>query len=337
MTNTNFGGRLKFGLGLAILGLVTLSAPAQAQDTVTGNWDGAILVAGQELPFTMTVKEGDGGLEGFLSIPDQGMNSEPLESFSYAEGAVEFVLNVGESTLVSFTGSLSGTEMGGAVTGPLPEGAEWKMTRTGDAQIASVPTLEVVPDALSFVLGEEASLSVTVRDADGNEIEADRIRYFIRGDGGIAVEDGRVEATAGGESTIIVLAQVNDQTIRQDVEAHVAWPAVIEVQLAGLPSEIQEGNSYRIESTVITDGGYVRSDYRPTLRSSNPSVLTVSSTGSLRATGPGSVTISASAEGVEQSWELSVRESPVRAIELTADRDRARTGDVVHVAARALD
>ncbi|TFG65773.1 MAG: hypothetical protein E4H28_03495 [Gemmatimonadales bacterium] len=201
-----------------------------------------------------------------------------------------------------------------------------------------MPTLEVSPETLSFMVGETPSLSVVVRDPEGNEIEADRIRYFVRGDGGIAVDsDGGVAATAGGQSTIIVLAQIGEQTLRQNVEAQVEWPAIEEVRLAGIPAEIQEGNSYRVEPVVLTKGGYVRTDLQPSMRSSNPSVISVAATGSLRATGAGTATIVASAEGVEESWELSVLESPVRAIELTADRDRARTGDVVHVAAHALD
>lgn len=337
MTRMVNGRRLRGVVALAVLAL-TAPAAAQAQDSVVGNWEGTIAVSGQELPFTMTVMEGDGGFNGFLSISAQGMNNVPLDSFTYADGAVEFVLDAGAPELVRFVGTRSGGEMSGSVTGPLPEGAEWSATWSGEAELAAVPTLEVVPEALSFVVGETPSLSVVVRDSEGNEIEADRLRFFVRGDGGVAVQDDRtVVATAGGESTIIVLAQVGDQTIREDIDTQVAWPAIEEIQLAGIPSEIQEGNSYRVESIVLTEGGYVRTDLQPSLRSSDPSVIAVSATGSLRASGPGRATIVASAEGVEESWDLSVRESPVRAIELTADRELARTGDVVHLVARTFD
>ena len=337
MANTNYGRRLFGVLGLAVLALVTFAAPVRAQDTVTGNWDGAIAVGGQELPFVITVKEDGSGYEAFVSIPAQGINNVPADSISYADGEVLFSFDVGAPELVSFIGTHSGTEMTGTLSGPLPEGATWTATRTGDAQLARLSTLEIEPEALSFMVGETASLVIVVRDPDGNEIEADRIRYFIRGDGGVTVDEGTVTATRGGESRIIVLAQVGDQQLRQNVEAEVTWPPVEEVQLVGLPSELQEGNSYRVEPVVITEGGYVRDDLQPSLRSSNPSVVAISSTGSLRATGAGNATLMVSVEGVEQSWELSVRESPVRAIELTADRERARTGDVVHVTARALD
>ncbi len=337
MTNTNTGRRLFGGLGLAVLALATFAAPAHAQDTIDGKWEGALSVAGQELPFTLTVQQGDDGIEGYFSIPAQGLNNSPLESISYEDGSVEFLLNVGAPELVSFVGTRSGTEMAGTVSGPLPEGSEWTATRTGDAELVRLPTMEVQPEALSFMVGETAILSIVVRDPDGNEIEADRIRYFIRGDGSVTVDEGTVTATKGGESTIIVLAQAAGETIRQNIGTHVSWPPVESVQLGGLPSEFQEGNSYRVESTVITEGGYVRDDLQPSLRSSNLSVISISSTGSLRATGPGKATVVASAEGVEEAWEFSVSESPVRAIELTADRERARTGDVVHVTARALD
>ncbi len=338
MTRTD-GGRRHHGLlGLTILALVAAAGPVQAQESVAGNWEGAISVGGQELPFTMTVREGDGGYEGFLSIAAQGMNNVPLDSFALSDDVVEFVLDAGAPELVTFVGTRSGPEMGGSVTGPLPDGAEWSASWSGEAELAAVPTLEVAPESLAFMVGETPKLSVVVRDSEGNEIEADRIRYFVRGDGGVGVQDdGMVVATAGGESTIIVLALVGDHTLRHNIETEVAWPAIEQIQLAGVPSEIQEGNSYRVESTVLTEGGYVRTDLQPSLRSSDPSVIAVSATGALRAAGPGRAILVASAEGVEESWELAVRESPVRAIQLTADRERARTGDVVHVAARALD
>ncbi len=337
MKSTNIVQRLVGGLGLAVLALVILAVPAQAQEPVIGTWEGTISVSGQELPFILTLQQGDSGYDAFISIPDQGMNNTPLDSFSYADGEVTFAFDAGAPELVVFAGNGSGTELAGTVTGPLPEGAEWTATWAGDAGLVRLPTLEVEPEALSFMVGETASLSVVVRDPDGNEIEADRIRYFVRGDGGVTVDEGTVAATKGGESTIIVLVQVGEESIRRNVDAHVAWPPIEQVRLEGLPSELQEGNSYRVEPTVITEGGYVRDDLQPSLRSSNPSVIAVSSTGSIRATGAGTSTVVASAEGVEQSWDLSVAESPVRSIELTTDRVRARTGDVVHMTARALD
>lgn len=321
-------------LGIGFLALTMMVTPTQAQ-SVEGVWDGTINVAGQELPFSMSVQAGDDGYEGFLDVPAQAVSAE-LASFGYEDGSVAFAMDVGAPELVSFVGTLSGTEMAGTVTGPLPEGATWSANRTGDV-VAARPTMEIAPESLALKVGDVANLTIVVRDPDGNEIEADRIRYFTRGDADVSVEDGVVSASAGGEGTIIVLAIVGEQTLRQDVPTVIEWPPVEQVRLVGLPSEMQEGNSYRVEPVVITEGGHVRNDLRPSLRSSNTSVLSVSSTGSLRATGPGDVTVVAVAEGVEEAWDLSVKESPVRSIDLTADRDRARTGDVVHVSAQALD
>jgi hypothetical protein len=323
-------------LGIGFLALAALAAPVQAQ-SVEGNWEGGIMVAGQELAFSLTVQDGDDGRKAFLNIPDNDTHNLELEDFSETDGAVSFSFDAGSDERVSFVGTLSGAEMSGAVTGPLPDGAEWSLTRTGDAELAAVPTIEVTPTDLTFMVGETRNLTVVVRDPEGNEIEADRLRFFARGAGDVTVQDGIVSATSGGEGTIIVLAVVGEQSFRQDVGTVVTWPPVDQVRLEGLPSDIQEGNSYRVEPVVVTEGGYVRNDLQPSLRSSNTSVISVSSTGSLRATGPGNATVVAVAEGVEQSWDLSVSESPVRSIELTGDRDRARTGDVVHVTARALD
>lgn len=334
-------GRTVRRLAAASTTVALLLAPlasAAGQESITGNYEGAVTVGGQALDFSLTVQQDGEVLEGFLSIPDQGMLNNPLDAVTWQDGTLHFDLDVGDGETVAFAGARDGDELSGTLTGPIPEGSTWTATRVGDARIAAVPTLSVEPASLELVAGQTADLRVVARDSAGNEVTPDRLRYFVRGGrDGLEAGDGRVVAKRGGEYTVLVIAVLGDVQLREDVEATVAWPPVERIELAGLPEQMQEGNGYRVEPVIVTEGGLIRDDIEPTLRSSNPDIVAVSATGALRATGPGKATVTASAEDVAQTWEVSVRPSPVRDLTVQADRERARTGDVVLVTAEARD
>lgn len=323
---------------IAVALLLVPPASAAAQESITGNYEGAVSVAGQRVDFSLTLQAGDDGLEGFMSMPGQSLYNEPLDTVTWEGGALHFDLGVGDGEVVAFDGTRDGDGLSGTLTGPLPEGATWTATRTGDARLAAVPTLSVEPASIELVAGQTADLKVVARDTAGNEVTPDRLRYFVQGErGGLEAGDGRIVARRGGEYTVLVIAVLGDVQLREDVEATVEWPPIEKIELAGLPEQMQEGNGYRVEPTILTEGGLVRDDLEPTLRSSDPAVVAVSATGALRAAGPGKATVTASVEGASDSWEVSVRPSPVRTLAVNADRERARTGDVVQVTAEARD
>jgi hypothetical protein len=313
------------------------AAPLAAQEAPGGNYEGTVSIGGQEVAFTLTVQDEDDGLAGFFSMPAQGMLNVPVSELLFEEAAITFALDVGEPESVVFEGTRGGESLSGTLTGPVPEGSTWTASRVGAARPVRDPLI-VEPAAIELEAGDRLALEVWGQDAEGNRIEPEDLRFFVPGSRGLVVhEDGEVEAGAGGEYTIIVLARVGDVQARRNVQATVTWPPIEEVRLTGLPDVLHEGNVYRVDIAVITEGGLERDDLVPVLRSSNPAVVAVSAGGSLHAVGEGTATITAAADGVEGGREVSVEESPVRAIELSADRDRARTGDVVHVSAAARD
>jgi hypothetical protein len=324
-------------MAVGLVAALGLAGPLVAQEAVTGTFEGAIDAGGQEAEFTLVVQDGDDGLEGLFSLPAESMVNEPVSALSFDGAEIGFTVGAGGEDAV-FVGSRDGNELSGTLTGPVPPGATWRATRVGDAQLVAAPSIEVTPTSLTLTAGETMQLAVETFDAEGNPVEPARLRYYVRGGRGLTVTDaGKVESPGGGEYTILVIAEVGESQLRQDVEAVVTWPAVTEVRLEGMPEAPQSGNSYRVHPVVLTEGGLVREDLHPTLRSSNPDVATVVSTGAVRAVSPGRATITAKVENVEQAWPITVRESRVASLSVTADREHARTGDVVHVTASALD
>ena len=79
-------------------------------------------------------------------------------------------------------------------------------------------------------------------------------------------------------------------------------------------------------------------DAHPQYRRPRPELFPSDATGILTALAPGNVTVTATtAEGVSAQMELRIDANPARSLELTASRDEARTGDVIHFEALARD
>ena len=90
-------------------------------------------------------------------------------------------------------------------------------------------------------------------------------------------------------------------------------------------------------SATATDTSGAEREPEFAWESTNPSVASVTPHGLLVLGSSGAATITASAESVSGSVDLVVGENPATRIELEADAEEVRTGDVVWFEARALD
>src|SRR5262249_52799398 len=79
--------------------------------------------------------------------------------------------------------------------------------------------------------------------------------------------------------------------------------------------------------------GSERADLVVTWRSSDASVASVDRFGNVSALKPGTVTVSATAEGVSAQQKYTVAANPVASIDLGIKETTVRTGDVVHLVA----
>lgn len=206
------------------------------------------------------------------------------------------------------------------------------------AQEVATYSISVTPTSLEMAAGETAHIDAVVKDASGNAVDAE-VRMFTPGADGIAVgRDGTVEATTGGSFQVLVFARPPEGSfLRSEVPVEVDWPPVASIEMAVFPDRLYAGNMYRVRAEAWTEGELLRTDLAPTLRSSDPEVLSVGAAGGLRAVAPGSARLTAVADGFDRSWDVEVHESPVRSVRVSAPRTTVRTGDVVPIEAAALD
>ncbi len=204
--------------------------------------------------------------------------------------------------------------------------------------------LVVDPPELTLEVGDTAQLSATVKDADGNEMDRGVI-FFSRARRFVGVNPaGMVEAHRPGEHTLVamtprepgVMNRRADMALMVEIPVTVAFPPLERITIAPLPANLYAGTSLPVGALAVDASGAER---KPDFEwaSSDSGVAGVSEHGVLMLHREGRTTLSASAESVAGEVELTVRANPAARLELTADTEEARTGDVVWFEARALD
>ena len=204
--------------------------------------------------------------------------------------------------------------------------------------------LVVDPPELTLEVGDTAQLSATVKDADGNEMDRGVI-FFSRARRFVGVNPaGMVEAHRPGEHTLVamtprepgVMNRRADMALMVEIPVTVAFPLLERITIAPLPANLYAGTSLPVGALAVDASGAER---KPDFEwaSSDSGVAGVSEHGVLMLHREGRTTLSASAESVAGEVELTVRANPAARLELTADTEEARTGDVVWFEARALD
>ena len=207
-------------------------------------------------------------------------------------------------------------------------------------------TLEVSPARLTLGVGEKASLSAIVRNADGKIVDDATVVYFSRARRSVGVtREGAVEAYRPGDFTLIALVPENpadnsrrpDARVRVEVRVTVPLPPVERVAFTQVPPKFYVGTRPQVMVEVVDAIGDTRSDVVVSLTSSASRVAEVDRFGFLRLLAPGTAVITATAEDASGTLSIEVEPSPVSSLELQASAETARTGDVVRFTAIAKD
>jgi trimeric autotransporter adhesin len=173
------------------------------------------------------------------------------------------------------------------------------------AVTAAVPVavVEVSSPPVDFYVGSSSTLFAVLRDAAGNTL-ANRPVTWASGNSAI------VKVTQAGALTPVALGATEITAtslgVSSSVDVSVDLPPVKEVRVAPASPKIALGDSLLIAATVIDVTGKTDTDRDPTWSSSNPDVITVSSTGMLQAMAQGTATITASVEGISGSTGVTV-------------------------------
>ncbi len=238
-------------------------------------------------------------------------------------------------------------------------------------------SIEVRPASLTLRVGEKATLEAVVKNQAGTVLEDAPVIFFATGMSSsiTATPAGIVTGHRTGENDVVALSpsgiradsdlyREGDPGVRIRIPVKVLPSPVARLEFKDLPASLYVGMTVPVRVTGA-DAGQRERDVRAELRVSDPEMAAVSmfgpefqgssdshpfyyrprpelypgeAAGILTAVRPGTLTLTAStADGVRVDRQLTVKPSPVGTLELTASRDEARTGDVVHFKATARD
>lgn len=210
--------------------------------------------------------------------------------------------------------------------------------------------VEVSPEAIELAIGESMQIEVAVRDAAGAVVEDALVLYLPEwgqfwnldartwGFNLFSVSaDGLVTASKAGEYAIRVRVPAGDaEFIDRLIPLRIVEPRITEVVIPDAPEVFYAGTNVRLRARYIDASGAIRTNVAGGFHSSDEKIASVDAMGNVRLLAPGSVTVTAAAEGAATSLEMDVVPNPAARLRLQAPQGPVRTGDVVRLEARVL-
>lgn len=226
---------------------------------------------------------------------------------------------------------------------PVPAAREYSAAVRIGARVADVRT---EPATIRLQIGDSLSIDEDVKptayDAADAPVRGVRILAAVESRHAV-LEDGYLRGISEGEAELRLAIRVPPASGTGPPEIRtfaspvvVAGPPVAEIEIEDPGVRLLAGTVVRLQARPYAEDGSLRASAQVAWSSNRRRLATVDERGFLRAIRPGAATITATAEGVEATLEVTVEENPVVAVEVEG-RSRARTGDVVRFAAVARD
>ncbi|MDA0194296.1 MAG: hypothetical protein O2887_04405 [Bacteroidetes bacterium] len=198
--------------------------------------------------------------------------------------------------------------------------------------------LVVDPSSLTLEVGEKAKVNVSVVDKKGANTNRE-VRIFSRDGRNVDVDDdNNVTALKPGNHSLLIIsppANNNDERLRLEYAVSIKFPEIARIALDKVPDKIYVGTTVRLDFKVYDRTGTLRTEEGVTLTSDDKS--SVDQYYNLTALKAGTTTITARIGEITNTIKIAVKDNPVVSVGLESDMIEARTGDVFHFNANALD
>jgi plastocyanin len=201
-------------------------------------------------------------------------------------------------------------------------------------QSSSVKTIEISPATAEGEVGQQLKFTAVGKDETGKTLDVKPAAWFAAPfDVASADQSGTVTFYDPGEVMIGVVIGGKTEFIKIKVKPSPI--ASIEIEPPSAP--IVVGGATKLRATARARNGNVRADVMPGWVSDNTSIATVDGAGLVTGIKPGKAMLRATAEKASGTIALEVISDPVRSLAVEPRSATARTGDVVHFAAQAVD
>ncbi len=210
--------------------------------------------------------------------------------------------------------------------------------RAASVELAVVPqpvaTISVSLPSASIIVGQTVTASATVKDASGAVLTG-RLVTWTSTDQAVAKvsETGVITAVAPGTAMIVATSE----TVTGSIGITVVAIPVASVVVTAATGSIFIGDNLTVSASVRDASGNSLSGRSITWSSTNPSVATVSASGSARGLAAGMTTIIATSEGVSGSMTLAVSPVPVARVVVSAPASSITIGKALTASAAVID
>ena len=216
-----------------------------------------------------------------------------------------------------------------AATLALPQGLRAQYT-------AGVVKVVAEPARITMKAGESVALKVTAYDSAGKVVADAPLRVSGPREA-VRYADGRLTALRAGSYTVVASSFTGRgiTAVTAEIPVTISWPTLTKLEIVAGAGRLYTGTMLAHSVKGSHADGSPRPGLAASWRSSDPAVATVDRFGNVTAIKPGTVTVSAAAEGVTTQVRYTIVPSPVARIETSIKETSINTGDVVHLTAVA--
>ena len=198
----------------------------------------------------------------------------------------------------------------------------------------SVTAVAITPDSALVLVGDTLRLSAAAVDALGVTVEGAAVAW-ASGDTLVATVDPGGLATGIATGAVEITATSSSVVGRARVVVAVAAPTMVAVTPDSV-SLMALGDTVRLSAEVLDQAGRPMPGAAVAWSSADPAVVSVDSTGLVRAEGSGATTVMATAGSASGSASVSVTQS-ASSVMVTPPEASIGPGDTLRLAAQALD
>jgi len=265
----------------------------------------ARLTVGETTQLSATLRDSTGAPLSDRSV--QWQSAEPSVASVSLAGLV--------TALSPGTAALTASGEGHSASVVVTVAAPGPVIRQPEARAAEPASLAITPPTATVTVGETTRLAGELRDASGASIHSEADIIWSSTDTTVArvSSAGLVSGIAAGTVRIIATGAGQNGSATVTVTRR----AVTTLDVATPQRTLQVGETAQLTAAPKDDRGTPLSDRDVRWHSSDVSIASVSATGLVRATAPGSVSIEASSEGINGTVTLTVSAPPAPATPAT--------------------
>jgi len=199
---------------------------------------------------------------------------------------------------------------------------------------AAVATVEVSPPGAAVAVGRTVQLAATTRDGAGNVLVGRTVGWSSSNASVATVNgSGLVTAVAVGSATITATSEGVSGTAALTVTSD----PVSSVDVTPSTATIDVGQAVQLTATPRDAAGNALTGRAVSWTSSNTSMATVNASGRVTGVAAGSVTITATSEGVSGTASVTVTFVPVASVDVTPSTATLDVGQTVQLTATPRD